>query len=273
MKKLVILSIVCVLMTNLSFALNPSRTYKQRPDKYNMEYQEVKVKTEDGAELNAWYFPCGKKNAELVLISHNGEGNMADYLRRVDQFRSDYNVVIYDYRGYGESSEFEIDNNMYIYPHFQNDFLAMIDYCRAKYTSQFHLYGWGIGAGISLGIGYHRQEVKKIIADTPFFSMDDLEGRLGNLENPLEVPFAGYDKKHEPLYALDEAPSSRMQGVLLIIGSDDALYKLEDMKTLQQKQKKLIEKDIFVVEGSDGRDNFKKDKAGYFKRIKDFLAS
>lgn len=273
MKKLVILSIVCVLMTNLSFALNPSRTYKQRPDKYNMEYQEVKVKTEDGAELNAWYFPTEKKNAELVLISHNGEGNMADYLRRVDQFRSNYNVVIYDYRGFGESSEFEIDNNMYIYPHFQSDFLAMVDYCRAKYTSQFHLYGWGIGAGLSLGIGYHRQEVKKIIADTPFFSMEDLENKFGSWDEPMEVPFAGYDKKYEPIYALDEAPNSRLQGILLIIGSNDPLYSPDDMKSLQQKQKKLIEKDVLVVEGSDGKDNFKKNKAAYFKRISEFLES
>lgn len=267
------MTILCVLAINLSFALNPSRTYKQKPDKYNMEYEELKVATEDGATLNAWYFPASKKTTDMILISHNGEGNMADYLRRVDQFRSNYNVMIYDYRGFGESSDFEIDNSMYIYPHFQDDFMAMIDYCRAKYTSQFHLYGWGIGAGLSLGIGFHRKEVKKIIADTPFFSMEDLEERFGTWDEPMEVPFAGYDKKNEPLYALDETPSDRLQGVLLIVGSNDALYSVEDMKKLQAKQKKVIEKDIYVVENPDKKDNFRVDKAGYFKKINEFLGS
>lgn len=268
-----LLTIVCALAINLSFALNPSRTYKQTPDKYNMEYEELKVKTEDGAELNAWYFPASKKTTDMILISHNGEGNMADYLRRIDQFRSNFNVMIYDYRGFGTSSEFDIDNNMYIYPHFQDDFLAMIDYCRAKYTSQFHLYGWGIGAGLSLGIGCHRKEVKKIIADTPFFSMEDLENRFSDWDEPMEVPFAGYDKKNEPFYALDETLSDRLQGILLIVGSNDLLYKPADMETLQQKQKKVVEKNIYVVENPDRKDNFKVDKAGYFKRINEFLGS
>lgn len=172
------------------FALNPSRTYKQLPDKYNMKYEAHKVTTADGAILNAWYFPANTKTTRLVLISHNGEGNMADYLRRVDQFTSiGYNVVTYDYRGFGESSEFEIDKNMYVYPHFQDDLKGMIDFCRKQFVQSFDMYGWGIGAGLSLGIGYNRKEIKKIIADTPFLSMEDLENRFDSWDEPMEVPF------------------------------------------------------------------------------------
>ena len=57
-------------------ALNPSRTYKQKPEKYNMEYVEKKVKTNDGAaELTVWDFPCkSKKTTAAVLVAHSGEG-------------------------------------------------------------------------------------------------------------------------------------------------------------------------------------------------------
>ncbi len=261
--------------TTAVFALNPSRTYKQLPDKFNMKYEAHDVKTSDGAVLKAWYFPANVKTTKLILISHNGEGNMADYLRRVDQFTSiGYNVVTYDYRGFGESSEFEIDNNMYVYPHFQDDVKAMIDFCRQQFVQTFHMYGWGIGGGLSLGIGWNRIEIKKIIADTPFLSMEDLENRFSSWDEPMEVPFAGYDKKYEPLYSLDAEAAhlkNNKKSVQLIIGSNDILYKEEDMRKLQKKQSKVVSKEIFVVENPDRKDNFRINKAAYFGVMGEFL--
>ncbi len=260
-----------ILFPVLCLALNPSRTYKQLPDKYNLSYEAHKVKTEDGVELNAWFFPAKTKTTQLILISHNGEGNMADYLRRVDQFVSlGYNVITYDYRGFGESAEFEIDNNMYIYPHFQDDLTAMIDFCRQQYVQNFHLYGWGIGAGLSLGIGYNRAEVRKIIADTPFLSMEDLENRFEDWDEPMEVPFAGYEKRYEPEFCVDAEPTGP-KAVLLILGSNDSLFKTQDLKVLQGKQKKVFIAPIYVVENPDRKDNFQIDRAAYMQTVKAFL--
>ena len=233
-----------------AFALNPSRTYKQLPDKYNMEYTAHTVTTSDGAKLKAWHIPSKTKSTKLILISHNGEGNMANYLRRVDQFTSiGYNVVVYDYRGFGQSSDFKIANNMYIYPHFQKDFEAMVDFCRKKYASSFDVYGWGVGAGLSLGVGWNRAEVRAI-------------------------PSAGYDKKNEPKSALGSAPGitkGHTKKVKLIVGSNDKLFKASDMKTLQAKQKTIVDRNIYVVENPDRRDNFSVNTTAYFKAIKTFL--
>lgn len=269
---------VTIVSATAAFALNPSREYKQLPDKYNMVYEEHDVTTSDGATLKAWYFPATEtKTTQLMLMCHNGEGNMADYLRKVDQFRTNgYNVVIFDYRGFGKSSDFAIDNNMYLYPHFQDDVKAMIDFCRQKYVLAFNMYGWGMGAGLAMGIGYNRPEIKKIIADTPFLSMEDLEKRFSTWDTPMEVPFAGYDKKFEPIYSLDAAPVVLKNGyknILLIIGSNDILFKLDDMKALQKKQPKVVAKDIYVVTNPDRIDNFTVDKAAYFKVISTFMAA
>jgi alpha/beta superfamily hydrolase len=269
--------LLTVMGAGMAAALNPSREYKQLPSKFNMTYEEEDVKTADGAILKAWYFPATQvKTTQLMLICHNGEGNMADYLRKVDQFRTNgFNVVIFDYRGFGKSSDFEIDNNMYLYPQFQDDVKAMIDFCRGEYVQSFNMYGWGMGAGLALGIGWNRIEIKKIIADTPFLSMEDLEKRFSSWDTPMEVPFAGYDKKFEPIYSLDLPPTnlkSATKSVLLIIGSNDILFKVDDMKTLQKKQPKVIHKEIHVVQNPDRIDNFMVDKEAYFKKMKDFLA-
>lgn len=275
-RTLIAFLMVLALGSTAAWALNPSREYKQLPTKYNMVYEEEDVTTADGATLKAWYFPATEtKTTQLVLMCHNGEGNMADYLRKVDQFRTNgFNVVIFDYRGFGKSSDFEIDNNMYIYPHFQDDVKAMIDFCRQKYVLAFHIYGWGMGAGLAMGIGYNRTEIKKIIADTPFLSMEDLEKRFSSWDTPMEVPFAGYDKKFEPIYSLDAEPANlknNYKAIKLIIGSNDILFKVDDMKTLQKKQSKIVNKDIYVVENPDRIDNFMVDKAAYFKVVSEFL--
>ncbi len=253
-----------LLIAVTSNALNPSRTYKQKPEKYNMKYEEKKVKTNDGeAELISWYFPATAKTTNLVLIAHNGEGNMADYLQRVNALLGSSNVVLFDYRGFGESSNFEIDKDMFIYPHFQDDLETMIDHCRKEHVATFNLYGWGIGAGLSIGIGYNRKEIKKIVADTPFLSMEDLEERFSSWDDPMEVPFAGYEKANEPLTAIQSEPGKNLVTVKLIIGSNDVLYSSDDMIKLLKTAPKTFDKDIYVVKNPDRKDNFEIDEEGY----------
>ena len=272
MKTPIIALLFTLLLSGAANALNPSRTYKQKPEKYNMKYEAKKVKTNDGnAELNVWYFPSKKKTTRLVLIAHNGEGNMADYLKRADQFLNTSNVVMFDYRGYGESSEFEIDNNMYIYPHFQDDMETMIDHCRKQHVATFDLYGFGIGGGLALGVGFGRVEMNKIIADTPFLSMEDLESRFESWEDPMEVPFSGYEKKNEPLTALTDSPGKNLKGVQLIIGSNDKLADKESMNKLQKLAPKIVSKDIYVVENPDRLDNFSVDQKAYAEVMLEFL--
>lgn len=251
-------------------ALNPSRTYKVQPEKYNMVYKQAKVTTNDGqAELNVWDFaPKGERRGPPVLLVHSGEGNMADFLRRVEALTSAGRpVVIFDYRGFGESSEFEIDTNMYLYPHFIDDVKTMFDYVRKAHVAVFDVYGWGIGGGLALGVGWGRPETRRIVADTPFLSMEDLETRFSPMDEPMEVPFAGYDKRHEPLYSLDTSPGKHLQRVVLIIGSNDVLYRAADMKSLIDKQKELVDKDVFVVENPDRKDNFRVATPAYTAKL------
>lgn len=274
MKKTALALCLTLMTSAAAWALNPSREYKQLPDKFNMPYKELTVGTPDGASLKAWHIPTETKTTQLMLMCHNGEGNMADYLRKVQQFNSlGYNVVIFDYRGYGKSSDFAIDNNMYIYPQFQDDVKAMIDFVRKSYGNNITLYGSGMGAGLALGIGWNTADVKKIIADTPFLSMEDLEKRFSSWDTPMEVPLAGYDKKYEPIYSMDTEPAvlkGSPKKVLLIIGSNDILFKVDDMKALQKKRPTIVVAP-YVVTNPNRLDNDLVDKAAYYKTIGEFL--
>ena len=258
----------------LLMSLNPSREYKQTPDLYGMEYQELKIPTPDGATLYGWFFPAPKESKRYIIISDDGEGNMADNLELVSLFQSaGYNVITYDYRGFGKSSDFKIDNRVYIYPQFVKDLEAVIKFSRRRFpTVKFDLYGRGIGAGISIGVACNRNDIVKVIADAPFLKLQDIKQRYMKYKGQeVIIPF-GYNKKYEPYYAIEEPPTA-LKGILVIVGENDKVIGPEDIKKWQKEvkpAKKLVE--LYIVPGVDNAQTFEKDKDAYFNKIREFLA-
>jgi pimeloyl-ACP methyl ester carboxylesterase len=268
--RLLLTALILATLTPVALALKPSMEYKVRPEKYQIKYEEQSISTPDGATLKAWYFPTDKPRAfEHIIMSHNGEGNMADNLARVTQLTSyGYNVLIYDYRGFGESSAFEIDEAMYVYPEFTTDLQAVIDHVGAKYTGNIHLYGFGIGAGLSFGVGWHHKKVKKIVADAPYTSLAQTKQILAGQGITVKLPDFGYDKKHEPLYALDGNPTT-IRGVQIICGGADPGLNEKVYKELQKKNKTLVS--IHVIPNVKNDNTFDNNRDQYIKDIVAYL--
>ncbi len=252
-----------------SLALNPSKEYKVTPDKFGMQYKEEKVKTPDDAVLNAWFFENAKKSINWVVISGSGDGNMADHLEIVNSFLSaGYNVAIYDYRGYGSSSEFKIDPDLFIYPQFITDLNAILDYLRkSRAITKFDLFGLNIGAGLSIGVGANRTETKKIIADGPWTSLEGMKTKIkSKTGKDVNMPF-GYDKTHEPLYAF-EKPKGPLKNLMIIISAQDPIVGPADVKVIKGVN------EVYIVKNSPSNaDNFSTDKNMYFEKISKFLAA
>ena len=251
------------------WALNPSKEYKVTPDKFGMQYKEEKVKTSDGALLNAWFFENTRKSINWVVISGSGDGNMADNLEIVNSFLSaGYNVATYDYRGYGASSEFKIDPDLFIYPQFITDLNAILDHLRkSRAITKFDLYGLNIGAGLSIGVGANRTETKKIIADGPWTSLEGMKSKIKDKTGKeVNMPF-GYDKTYEPLYAF-EKPKGPMKNMMIIVSAQDPLIGPADAKVIKGVN------EVYVVKNSPSNaENFSTDKNAYFEKISKFLAT
>lgn len=269
MKNTFLLLLSLIAITHTSSALNPSRDYKVTPDKFGMQYKEEKVKTSDGAVLNAWFFELPKKSPNWVVISGSGDGNMADNLEIVNSFMSaGFNVATYDYRGYGTSSDFKIDPDLYIYPQFITDLNAVLDHLRkSRAITKFDLYGLNIGAGLSIGVGANRPETKRIIADGPWTSLEGMKSKIKDKTGKeVTMPF-GFDKNHEPIYAFDK-PKGPLKQVLVIISAQDPIVGPSDVKGIKGVS------EVYVVKNSPtNADNFSTDKNAYFEKISKFLAS
>ncbi len=248
-------------------ALKPVREYRVLPSRFGMNYKEEKIRQKDGTILNAWFFELPRKTTQWIVVSHSGEGNMADNLELVNAFLSaGYNVCTYDYRGYGASSDFEIDTTLFIYPQFINDLNAVLDYLRkSRAITRFDLYGAGIGAGLSIGVGAQRSETRKIIADGPWIELEFMKKRFREkLNKEIALPF-GYDKNYEPLYAF-EKPKAQLKGLMVIVSSNDPLIGPNDIRALKNVTH------LFVVKNSPSNaENFLSAKNEYFERVKKFL--
>lgn len=239
------------------------------PDKFGMKYKEEKIKTSDEAILNAWFFENTKKTTNWMVISGSGDGNMADNLELVNSFLSaGYNVATYDYRGYGASSDFKIDADLYIYPQFITDLNAVLDYLRkSRAITKFDLYGQNIGAGLSIGVGANRSETKKIIADGPWTGLENMKKKIKEKMNKeINTPF-GYDKTYEPMYAM-EKPKAQIKGLMIIISAQDPLLGPNDMKLI-----KGVTKTYLVKNAASNDQNFSIDKNAYFEEISKFLVN
>ncbi len=271
MKKIVTLVLAIVLTTNV-FALNPSREYAIKPSDFGMDYKEVIISATDDVKLAAWIFKPASESKKFMIISDDGNGNMADNIELVAQFLSvGYNVITYDYRGFGKSDDFEINKNFFIYPQFTKDVIGVVEYTRKYYTTVMDMYGIGIGAGLSLAIGANRIEVKRIIADAPYSTFEETKARMYDKLNVQVFMPLVYDKIFmEPKYALAEK-GSHLYGILYIVGETDEVFGPVEAKLLQKVHPKNAE--VYVVPGVESAENFTKNKNVYFDNIKKFIES
>lgn len=263
------IAIAFFLFATTTFALNPSKQYASTPADFGMDYKEISIQTEDNLQLAGWFFNSKEANSsKIIIISDDGEGNMADMIEIASNFLSlGYNVITYDYRGYGKSSDFVINQKNYIYAQFEKDLNATINYVK-KYHSKIkniHLYGLGIGAGLSLAIGVNSKDVGKIIADSPYSTLEDTKKRLKEKKGLDVIVPLGFNKiTFEPRYAL-EAKGANIS-IMLIAGDKDEIYSPKDIKELAKQRSSTV----YIAKDATYAETFSSNKGKYFEEIKKF---
>ncbi|MEI7596205.1 MAG: alpha/beta hydrolase [Bacteroidota bacterium] len=274
MRKTLFLSIFC-LISSLAFSLNPSREYAVTPGDFGLNFEVVTIPTEDNLNLYGWFFSATREgSSKVVIISDDGEGNMADLLDVVSSFLSlGYNVLTYDYRGFGKSDDANpaIKNNFYIYAQFEKDLNGSINYVKKYYSKlrTMQLYGRGIGAGLSIAVGVNRPEVSKVVADSPYSTLEGMKNRLKEKESVDVLLPLGFDKKgFEPEYAL-QSKGANMAGIMFIGGDADEIVSTKDIKALMKFAK--CPSYSYFVKGANRFRTIEADKEKYFQEIEKFL--
>lgn len=92
----------------------PSRTLVATPSGAGMPYETVRLNTEDGETLHGWWIPAADTARGTLLFFHGNAGNVSGRLESVQQFHQlGLNVLIVDYRGYGQSTGSPSEQGIY----------------------------------------------------------------------------------------------------------------------------------------------------------------
>lgn len=266
-RHLLILMAIGTLTFSVS-ALEPVREYAVKPDEFGIDYEVIDIPTSDGLSLKGWLYKPRGQSSKAIILSHSGEGNMADLIEIASNFVTlGYYVITYDYRGFGESSDFNINNNFYIYAQFEFDLNAVIDYTK-RYLSRartVHLWGVGMGAGLSLAVGANRNEISGVIADSPYWTLEGVQTNIAQATgNNVLLPLGFNRVAIEPEYALKEK-GQNLQSVLFIVGGNDQIYTSRDIRNLSRLKRGA---GVYTVRNGTYKTNFMLDKQKYFEEIK-----
>jgi hypothetical protein len=74
---------------------------------------EFNINTRDNVIINGWYIKSEKKNNIHILFSHDNKESICSNIDLFEKL-SDYNIITYDYRGYGKSTGKPTESGIYI---------------------------------------------------------------------------------------------------------------------------------------------------------------
>jgi pimeloyl-ACP methyl ester carboxylesterase len=147
----VLLLVLLLLQTASAFAIKPMAKYWARPDTLGLKYQDLTLTTPDHVHLAAWLIEptAGAPDQHTTVVVAGGDsGNMASNIFPAATLAAaGYRVLLFDYRGFGHSDAFAIDQNYLYYPEFATDTRAALAEARRRSPRQrVGLMGFSMGS-------------------------------------------------------------------------------------------------------------------------------
>lgn len=146
------ITLILAFLLSLSFkahAINPDKNYNLTPSEIGWDYEELRIKTTDNQELNTWVYapnPAVDRQTILILASHD-YGNMSYFVYHAATLANrGFTVVTFDYRGFGKSSDFEINRSNIYYLEFSKDLAAVVNEISKKFSGK-KVGVWGLSMG------------------------------------------------------------------------------------------------------------------------------
>ena len=148
---------------------NPEKLSDKFKFKFELDFEEKSYPTEDGEILSAVLFKS-KKPKGVVFYNHGHSGSIESWgIRAADFTAENYDVFMYDYRGFGKSTG-KIKNEKMMY----SDALMLYKQLLYDYKERdVIIYGISLGTGVATKLA-HENQPAKLILETPYFNFYDV---------------------------------------------------------------------------------------------------
>lgn len=152
----------------------PSRELTASPRDIGLIHEDVRLLTDDGVDLHGWYIPTERARGTLLFF-HGNAGNISHRLESLQMFHQlGLNVLIFDYRGYGQSQGQPGERGT------QLDALAawhhLVD-IRGESPDRIVLFGRSLGGALAAWLAA-RVQPGALILESAFISVPELAAEL-----------------------------------------------------------------------------------------------
>lgn len=148
---------------------NPEKLSEKFKFQFGQDFEEKNYKTGDGETINTLLFKA-KDPKGIIFYHHGNAGSLESWgMRAIDFTTENYDVFMYDYRGYGKSTG-KIKNEKMMY----NDALMLYKKLLYDYKErEIIIYGISLGTGIAAKLTYENNP-KTLILETPYYNFYDV---------------------------------------------------------------------------------------------------
>lgn len=148
----------------------PTRGYEQTPGDVGIPFETLRLDTADGETIVGWFVPRSGADA-TVLFFHGNAGNMSDrvYDARVLHDLG-FNVLMIDYRGYGESTGSPSEKGLYKDAETAWTYLTET---RGVPADRIVLFGRSLGGGVAIELA-RRHEPAALVVESTFTRLADV---------------------------------------------------------------------------------------------------
>lgn len=240
--KIILFGVVLGFITNTALAIKPEKNYSYTPEDFGLSYENKFLQVNDTCKILTWHIlpeTVEKEKKTSIIISSGDAGNMSNYLIIAANLSLiGFDIWLYDYRGFGESCDFPIDQNMLYYNEFLEDLTKVID--EVKVTNpdnKICLLSYSMGSIIStMYLAENKKNVDYYIGEGHVYSPLIVINRIKqsknkNVEIPLSLTFP--HDQWENYYQKIEIP------VLLFCAENDLVCSMDDVKSLQESIKDI----------------------------------
>ena len=236
----------------------PGRELETSPAMLKLDYEDAWIETEDGERLHGWFVPS-LDNRGTMLLFHGNAGNISHRLQSLLIFNQlGMNVLMVDYRGYGQSSGEVGEQGTYL------DARASWDYLveqRGIAAEDIVIFGRSLGGGVGSWLAAQPDVTPAgVIIESSFSSGIDMGRRLYpvlpvSLITRIRYPVKEYVRDiHAPL--------------LIVHSRDDEIIPFDMAKTNFEAAK---EPKTFFEMGGDHNAGFWISRELYVPALKRFL--
>ena len=162
------------------------------PEFLNLPYQEITFPATDGLLLSAWFIPSPEARATIICC-HGYPANKSDILPTVSFLYPDFNLLLFDFRGHGDSQGKLVTFGL----RESRDILGAIKYLRKQSktkNSSLGIYGYSLGGAVALKTGTLIDEIRAIVTDSTYANFPEMIFQYYGNYGPFRYLFGFFPK-------------------------------------------------------------------------------